>query len=124
MLKLTYTESNFNIEYIETSLENWVNSRVAFALRTGSNIYLEHTTASFLLPSHLVDKTNSAVLVEQNQNIINIFCCDDNFIEITLKGIWLCSDVGNETGIFVTNLDVCTELYFQQLQQHQNFSYA
>jgi hypothetical protein len=124
MLKLTYTENNFNIEYIETSLENWVNSRVAFALRTGSNIYIEHTTAAFLLSSDLVDKTNSAIMVEKNHNIIDICCCDDNSREVTLRGIWLSSDVESDTGVFVTHLDAATELYFQRLQEHQNFSYA
>ncbi|NJR17680.1 MAG: hypothetical protein HC785_19475 [Calothrix sp. CSU_2_0] len=124
MLKLTYTENNFNIEYIETNLQDWIENRVTFSLRTGLNGYIEHTTASFLLPSILVDKTNSTILVEQNQNIINIDCCDRNFIEVTLKGIWLCSNVESDTGIFVTHLDTCAELYFLQLQQHQNFSYA
>ncbi|NJL60727.1 MAG: hypothetical protein HC903_01460 [Methylacidiphilales bacterium] len=74
MLKLTYTENNFNIEYIETNLQDWIENRVTFSLRTGLNGYIEHTTASFLLPSILVDKTNSTILVEQNQNIINIDC--------------------------------------------------
>jgi len=51
MLKLTYTENSFYLERLAGSLEEWVTARVMLALRAASSLWVESSTASFLLPA-------------------------------------------------------------------------
>ncbi len=53
MLKLTYTDNNFYIEPLSESLEDWLNIRVLLCLRAATSIYIEPSTASFLIPNNL-----------------------------------------------------------------------
>jgi hypothetical protein len=123
MLKLIYTNDTLSIEYIETTCEEWINGRVTLALRTGFDIHLEHTTASFLIPCDLSAKVAKlAMLVENNQNIVDICRCDEDFVEVTLKGIWLSSQVGEEAGVFVTSLNTSAEVLIHNLHRSQSFS--
>lgn len=115
MLKLTYTLDNFSLEHLNESLENWVNVRVILAVRLATSIHIEPSTASFLLPaefSGLIEMENAT-----QENRLQICRCDNEFIEVVLKGLWLTSDVERETGVFVTELLPSTELLLQQLSQ-------
>ncbi|MHC5726844.1 MAG: alr0857 family protein, partial [Nostoc sp.] len=47
MLKLTYTESSFDLECLTLSLEQWVAQRVILSLRVGQGLCIEPNTASF-----------------------------------------------------------------------------
>jgi len=50
MLKLTYTETGFNLERLAQSPEQLVALRVVLAMRVGQSISVEPSTAAFLLP--------------------------------------------------------------------------
>lgn len=122
MLKLTYTENSFSLEYLEASLETWVNQRVMLALHSATNIYIESSQAAFLLPcesSHLLD------LEQLNQeNILEICPCDASNVEVVLKGTWITLQLESEAGIFVTALSKPAELLLQQLSQTEQLCYA
>jgi hypothetical protein len=109
MLKLTYTEDNFDLEYINQSWETWVNTRVLLALQSGYNIHIQNTTASFTVSDslELTELTQAAI---QDNNRIEICRCDTDFLEVTLKGMWISSNVESEEGVFVTALNTSTEL--------------
>ncbi|MDZ8053219.1 MAG: alr0857 family protein [Aulosira sp. ZfuVER01] len=122
MLKLTYTENSFNLEYLEESLEDWVNQRVILTLHSGTNIYIESSQAAFLVSaesSHLADlkKLNQA-------NILEICPCDASAVEVILKGTWITSNSESATGIFVTVLSKSAELLLETLSQTEQFCYA
>lgn len=122
MLKLTYTEDNFNLEYLDEALENWLSKRVVLASRLATNIYVEPGTASFLLP---IEDIKWADLEKVAKHNCVEFCrCDDEALEVILKGTWLTSDTNSEVGVFVTALDKSAELLFQRLSQSQRFCYA
>ncbi|KAF3884826.1 MULTISPECIES: alr0857 family protein [Nostocales] len=115
MLKLTYTENNFTLERLNESLEDWLNIRVALAVRLATGIHVEPTTASFLLGIKV------SCLLEMESSIqedsIKIYPCDADFVEVVLKGLWVTSDVESETGVFVAALSPSTELLLQRLSQ-------
>ncbi len=115
-------KSKSYLEYLEASLETWVNQRVMLALHSATNIYIESSQAAFLLPCescHLLD------LNKLNQdNILEICPCDAATVEVVLKGTWISSHQQSETGIFVTALSKSAELLLQQLSQTEKFCYA
>ena len=113
MLKLTYTENHFYLERLDRSLEDWVNTRVILALQTDTKMYIESSTASFLVAEK--DIPNLANLEQGNQ--IELCRCDADFLEVSLKGLWLTSDSESEVGVFVTRLDESTEFLLEQMQQ-------
>jgi hypothetical protein len=117
MLKLTYYENSFNLEFLDQNLENWVTTRVLLALRFGTNIYIEHSTASFVVSAIALNR----VKAEITDKSIEICPCDAEFVEITLKGTWLTSDSTLQNGIFVLSLSKSMELLLQDLWQQQSF---
>ncbi|WP_341526824.1 alr0857 family protein [Nostoc sp. UHCC 0302] len=119
MLKLTYTENSFSLELLNESLEDWVNTRVLLALRSRTNIYIEPSTAAFLLSADLSHLANLA-----QGNIVKLSLCDTDSVEVILQGTWLTSDTESETGIFVTALNESTELLLYQLSQTKQFCHA
>lgn len=116
MLKLTYTENNFTLERLDESLEDWVNVRVALAVRLATGIHVEPSTASFLLTAGV-----SCLLEVEEKSLqkdgVQIYSCDTDLIEVVLKGLWLTSEVESEGGVFVTTLSPSVELLLQQLSQ-------
>ncbi|MBW4562380.1 MAG: hypothetical protein KME32_14750 [Mojavia pulchra JT2-VF2] len=122
MLKLTYTENSFSLEYLEENLTDWVNKRVIMAVHSATKLHVEPSTAAFLLPaefSHLTD------LKKLNQeNILELCPCDASSIEVILKGTWLTSDTESESGIFVTALSKSAELLLHQLSKAEQLCYA
>ncbi|WP_193196892.1 alr0857 family protein [Nostoc sp. MG11] len=119
MLKLTYTENSFSLEMLNESLEDWVNTRVILALRSHTKIYIEPSTAAFLLPGNLPHLADVA-----QENIVELCSCDADLVEVILKGTWLTSDTDNEVGIFVTALSKSAELLLNQLSQSEQFCHA
>ncbi|UKO99800.1 alr0857 family protein [Nostoc sp. UHCC 0870] len=117
MLKLTYTENSVYLEYLNESLPDWVSKRVMLALRSATKLYIEPTTATFLIA------TESSLIPDLEQlsqeHPIEICPCDTSSAEVILKGIWLTSDIESETGIFLTTLSQSTELLLQHLSKTQ-----
>ena len=120
MLKLTYTENNFNLERLDESLENWVNIRVILALQSDTKMYVESSTASFLVAEK--DMPNLANLEKGNQ--VELCRCDANLVEVVLKGLWLTSDPESEVGVFVTTLEQSTEFLLEQMQQSKQLCHT
>lgn len=123
MLKLTYAENSFDLEYIDQPWENWINIRVVLALQSGCKIHVQNITASFTikLDSFEFDELSKAV---QNDNKIEICYCDVDVVEISLKGVWLSSNVDSEEGVFVTALNTLTEFYLVAVEQKQHSCYS
>ena len=117
MLKLTYTDNNFYLERLDDLLESWLHLRVVLCLRATTNIYIEPSTASFSIAKDLLNwKELNTLQLEHNQNIeINI--SDTEYLEISLGGTWVTSDNNSEEGVFITTLNMETELLLKQLWQ-------
>jgi len=118
MLKLTYTENSFYLERLAGSLEEWVTSRVMLALRAASSLWVESSTASFLLPAdmpHLADLEKA--VRQQIIDEISLSICDADYIEVTLKGTWMTSNPQGEEGVFVVKLSDRTEFFLCKLWQ-------
>jgi hypothetical protein len=127
MLKLTYTESSFYLEYLALSLEEWVQTRVILAVRVGQSLSIEPSTASFLLPGDLpgIEALKAEARFADSQ-IINVSTSDAEYVEITLRGYWLSDGSEDADGVFVTvisdspngnNFAARTELFIHKLWQ-------
>jgi hypothetical protein len=127
MLKLTYTESSFYLEYLALSLEEWVQKRVILALRVGHSLCVEPSTASFLLPADLpgIEALKAEARFADSQ-IIDVSTGDAEYVEITLRGSWLSDGSEDAEGVFVTVISDLpkgdsfasrTELFIQKLWQ-------
>ncbi|MDB9313983.1 hypothetical protein PN462_12795 [Spirulina sp. CS-785/01] len=112
MLKLTYTENGFWLEQFTQPMEDWVNQRVLLALRSGTPLYVEPSTAAFLLPMNLPHWDELEMLVQQEgSNAIGLAVCDEDYMEVSLDGTWLVSDPHSEEGIFVTTMSDRAEFF-------------
>ncbi len=116
MLKLTYTENSFYLERLAQSMEEWVSTRVLLALRAGTSLYVEPSTASFLLPADLPQLVRFETVVEQeNPDAVTLSLCDADCVEISLNGTWLVSDPESEEGIFTCTMSDRAEFYLFKL---------
>ncbi|MDZ7967339.1 MAG: hypothetical protein RM368_20695 [Nostoc sp. DedSLP03] len=118
MLKLTYTESSFDLECITLALEEWVAQRVILALRVGQSLCIEPSTASFLLPVDLpgVEVLRSEVK-RDDREIIALCACDGEYMEVTLRGSWLSVSSKDSVGVFVTTMSDRAEFFLHKLWQ-------
>ncbi len=114
MLKLTYTENGFYLERLAQPLEEWVTARVILALRAGTNLCVEPSTASFLLP---VDMPQLRHLErhQEGEDAIALSICDAEYVEVSLKGTWMTSDTEGVEGVFVTSMSYNVEFFLIKL---------
>ncbi|MGD1806020.1 alr0857 family protein [Dapis sp. BLCC M126] len=118
MLKLTYTESGFYIERLAQSPEQLVALRVMLAMRVGQKIVVEPSSAAFLLPVSLPDLSMLEVAVQKEGGEDIALCvADDEFVEVSLGGIWITVDPEQENGIFIATLSDRIELLLFKLWQ-------
>jgi hypothetical protein len=118
MLKVAYTESGLHIERLNQSVEEWISLRVVLALRTNRRLMVEHGRASILLPMSLPSLPSlETYLKPEEVETIAISICDDEFVEISLQGIWISSCMSESEGMFVVALSPRTELVLLQLWQ-------
>ncbi|WP_138498143.1 alr0857 family protein [Nostoc sp. PA-18-2419] len=118
MLKLTYTENSFYLEFITQSLEEWVAQRVILALRVGQTLSVEPSTASFLLPVDLPGvEVLKAEVKRDDREIIALCVCDSEYVEITLRGSWLSNGSEDAIGVFVTTMSDRVEFFLHKLWQ-------
>lgn len=123
MLKLTYIETGFYLERSAQSLEEWVTTRVIFALRVGDRICLEPSTASFLLPADLLGLNLLVAEVRRlGTDEIALCACDAEYVEVSLKGTWIATEVENAEGAFVAALSHSTEFLLFKLWQDAQIS--
>jgi hypothetical protein len=114
MLKLTYTEHGFYLEHLAQSLEEWVTARVILALRAGSRLCVEPSTASFLLPADM-PQLRHLERQQEGEDAIALCVCDADYIEVNLQGTWMTSDSEGEAGIFVTSMSYAVEFFLLKL---------
>jgi hypothetical protein len=118
MLKLTYTDVGLYMERIAASLETLVSQRVVLALRAGQSLHVEPGKASFLLPAdapglrHL--ETTLNLRIRQD---ITITPVDNEFVEMSVNGIWIAQTAEAYEGMFVTALCDRTEFFVYKLWQ-------
>ncbi|PSF35256.1 hypothetical protein C7H19_16995 [Aphanothece hegewaldii CCALA 016] len=112
MLKLTYTTNGFHLEHLSQSIEEWVNTRVLLAMRSGTGLSVEPSTACFLLPQNLA---NLDTLEEMGEDTLSVSMCDADSVEISLEGTWLSSNNESEEGLFVCVMDESAEIFLYQL---------
>lgn len=124
MLKLTYTEYGLHLEYAAAPLEVLVAQRVILAMRTGQRLHIEPGTASFLLSVHapgLAELRRSqkdqrcCTLQQEHCSDVTIIPVDDEFVEVTVEGIWMAETADAEDGVFVTALMPQTEFLVMKL---------
>ncbi|OCR00617.1 hypothetical protein BCD67_11600 [Oscillatoriales cyanobacterium USR001] len=116
MLKLTYTETGFNLERLAQSPEQLVALRVILAMRVGQTVCVEPSTAAFLLPANLsvLDLLEAEVLRDDGEAIA-LSVADAEFVEVTLRGTWLSVDAEGVDGLFVTVLSDRAEFLLLKL---------
>jgi hypothetical protein len=122
MLKLTYTENGFHLEHLSNILEDWVTTRVLLSLRSGTRLSIEPSTAAFLLPLDVPYLNELETLIEsENPDLIELFQCDGDAIEVALEGTWITDSEENNQGIFVCNLSEHSESFLYQIWQESYF---
>jgi len=125
MLKLTYTERSFDLEYLTQPLEEWVAQRVILVLRIGQGLCVEPSTASFLLPIDLSGvEVLKAEVKRDDKEVIALYACDSEYIEVTLWGSWLSDDSEDAVGVFVTTISDRAEFFLHKLWQEAQESSA
>jgi len=117
MLKLTYTENSFYLELLTESVEEWIQARVILTLRVGQSLCVEPSTASFLLPVDLpgLAKLHTQVEQDNNHEVIELYACDTEFLEVSLRGYWLSANAKSISGGFVTTMSHNTECFLHKL---------
>ncbi|HEY9828596.1 MAG TPA: alr0857 family protein [Stenomitos sp.] len=116
MLKLTYTESGLRLERLGLSLEVWIAQRVTLMLRAGQKLYVEPSTASFLLDARQPGLLRLEKLLSQEyKSRIAIAPAEAGMVEVSLPGSWIaeCSDA--HEGLFVTGCSDAVELCLYRL---------
>ena len=114
MLKLTYTENGFYLEHLAQPLEEWVTARVILALRAGTRLCVEPSTASFLLPVDL-PQLRHLERHQEGEDAIVLSVCDAEFVEVNLRGTWMTSESDGEAGVFVTSMSYNVEFFLLKL---------
>ncbi len=114
MLKLTYTENGFYLEHLAQPLEEWVMARVTLALRVGTNLCVEPSTASFLLPADLAHLRHLERR-QEGEDAIALSRCDAEYVEVCLNGTWITSNSDSGEGIFVTSMSYPVEFFLLKL---------
>jgi len=118
MLKVAYTESGLHLECLSQSVEEWIALCVVLALRTNQRLIVEHNRASILIPVALANlSTLKTLLQPEDTETITLSVCDKEFIEVSLTGVWITSQVDATEGMFVASLSTNTELTLLQLWQ-------
>lgn len=117
MLKLTYTETSFDLERLTQSLEDWVTGRVVLAMRVGHCVCVEKSTAAFLLPIDLPGVDLLRTEAQRDGNQINVCAGDAESIEVSMSGSWLSVGASAEEGVFVTAMSDRTEFVLCKLWQ-------
>lgn len=118
MLKLTYTETSCHLDYLPCFLEDWVSQRAILALRVGTSVAVEPSTASFLVSTDLpLLKALKMALKGHLNQIIELTDSEAGFLEVSISGSWLLEVGEADAGIFVTSLGDNLEMLIFDLWQ-------
>jgi hypothetical protein len=118
MLKLIYTDVQLTLERFSGSIETLIAQRVVLALRVGQSIHVEPGKAAFLLPVEVVNlKEFKATVRNEGSNTIALCAVDEDFLEVSLKGIWIAGRCDAHEGMFIAGLSDRTEFFVHKLWQ-------
>lgn len=121
MLKVTFMETGSHLEPLTQSPEEWIGVRVLLAMRTAQRLIVESSTATLLLRSDLANLFLLEELTHQEtEGAIALCRCDADYVEVSLRGTWITSDVTNlaeAEGVFVTLLTPDLESLLMELWQ-------
>ncbi len=115
MLKITYLEEGIYLEYLQKSVEAWKATRVLVSLRAAASICIESSIASLVLP--LNTPYLKGLLELEARELIEVIPCDEDYIEISLSGLWVAQSEDSEEGVFVCEFDRAQEYFLYQLWQ-------
>ena len=114
MLKITYLEDEICLEHLQQPVEVWKSDRVLVNLRAAANVYVESSMASLIFP---IDFCIRELVELASKELIDIFPCDEECIEVALLGTWVAENRSSEIGIFVCELSPDSEHRLYQLWQ-------
>ena len=115
MLKLTYSEADLLIEQLDLTVEAVVTQRSVIALRVGQPLVVRPACGAFALPA---DLPGVASLEAVGQGAIDVDLCDIDWLEVTVRGVWLAHHVASAEGILVTELVAELEQQLVTLWRH------
>lgn len=116
MLKLNYTESGFHLERISAPVERLVQERVLLALRLGSTLHLEPSTAAFLLAlDGATLKEFERILHAAPSQPVSLILADEELVEVSVEGTWVAASADAEVGTFYTALSEDVEAFLFEL---------
>ena len=115
MLKITYLEEAIYLEYLEESIEAWKANRILVSLRAGINIFVESSTACLVIP---IDSRYLVDIAElEAKQLIEVFPCDEEYLEVIVPGTWVSQSEDSEEGIFVCKLGLGDEYLLYSIWQ-------
>jgi len=118
MLKLIYADASVRMEHLAETLETWVTARVLLSLRAGTPLFVEPTTACFLLPADLPQLAAlEAAVARDLPEAIALDRCDTECVEVSLHGTWLAESAESDTGSFVAALPYNLEFFLYKVWQ-------
>ena len=114
MLKITYLEDVIRFEHLQQPIEVWKSDRVIVNLRAAASVYVESSMASLVFP---IDSCIRELVEIASKELIDIFPCDEEYIEVALSGTWVAENQSSEIGIFVCELSPESERRLCRLWQ-------
>ena len=113
MLKITYLEDGIYLEYLPESAEAWKAARTIVSLRAAVSIYTESSTACLILPINIHCLKSLTKLAQKK--LIDLIPCDEEYVEVSLLGMWISKSRDSEEGTFVCDLGYDSENLLYQL---------
>ncbi|MBD1863735.1 MULTISPECIES: alr0857 family protein [Trichocoleus] len=117
MLKLTYTDMGLYLERLAQSPEELVARRAILALRMSQNLHLEPSRAAFLLPADLPELPILEAAIRREGKAIALCSVCDDYVEVSLRGMWIAPEVDAHEGIFVAVMSDRLEFLLHKLWQ-------
>ena len=114
MLKITYLEDEIHLEHLQQPIEVWKSDRIIVNLRAAASVYIESSMASLIFP---IDSCIRELIELASKELIDIFPCDEECIEVALSGTWVAENQSSEIGIFVCELSPDSEHCLYRLWQ-------
>ncbi len=99
MLKVTFTDTGLSLECLHEPLETLLADRVGLYARSRCPVVVQPSGASIPLPANLPGLQSLHRFSE-----ISLTPCDRDWVEVTLRGLWIAEDTDQDEGVFVAEL--------------------
>ncbi|MBE9140687.1 hypothetical protein IQ254_26385 [Nodosilinea sp. LEGE 07088] len=106
MLKLTYSDTDLLVEWLNLTVEAMVTQRSLVAVRAGQPLLVQPGYGSFVLPA---DLPGLAAIQSGDPSCLTLAPCDRGWLEVTLRGTWLTDSSDSAEGILVVVLSTALE---------------